>query len=160
VLTGKIKSAKQLEKILARLKGRGKRVVFTNGCFDLLHYGHVRYLEKARALGDVLVVGMNTDSSVRRLKGRCRPVVPGKYRSAVIAGLASVDYVVLFDEDTPYELIEQLKPDVLVKGADWKKGDIVGGDLVRSRGGKVATIVFEQGFSTTALIKKIAKSCQ
>jgi D-glycero-beta-D-manno-heptose 1-phosphate adenylyltransferase len=135
-------------------RGR-KRVVFTNGCFDLIHPGHVRYLRAAKALGDVLVVGLNSDASVRRLKGPERPLVPEKARAEVMAALEMVDYVTVFGEDTPFELISGLQPDVLVKGGDWKVDDIVGSDVVRARGGKVRSLRFAPGYSTTSLVKRI-----
>ncbi len=156
----KVRAARSLGALAKKLKRQGKRIVFTNGCFDLLHAGHVRYLEDARRLGDCLIVGLNTDASVRRLKGPGRPVSPEKDRAAVIAALASVDYVALFGDDTPRALIRLIEPDVLVKGADWNAKDIVGSDLVAGYGGKVKTIPFLKGRSTTALIKKIAKTAQ
>lgn len=153
----KIKSLNSLEKTIARLKAKGKTIVFTNGCFDLLHYGHIRYLEDAKQKGDVLVVGINSDASVKRIKGPARPIIKERYRAAVLAALESVDYVVLFNQETPLEVIRALKPDVLVKGADWDKHKIVGADLVSAYAGKVARIKFIPGCSTTGLIKKIAK---
>jgi rfaE bifunctional protein nucleotidyltransferase chain/domain len=139
-------------------KARGRRkVVFTNGCFDLLHPGHVRYLRAARALGDVLVVGLNSDASVRRLKGPERPLVAEKARAEVMAALEMVDGVIVFAEDTPRELITALQPDVLVKGGDWAVQDIVGSDVVRARGGKVRSLRFAPGYSTTALVERIRR---
>jgi len=158
LFASKIKTVPQLKKIICRLRKAGKSIVFTNGCFDLLHYGHVSYLEEAKAKGDILVVALNSDASVKRLKGNTRPVVCQKFRAAVIAALGSVDFVVIFDEDTPYSVISSLQPDVLVKGGDWKAKDIVGSDLVLARGGKVMSIRYVPGFSTTNLIKKIAKA--
>lgn len=152
MLSAKFLSNRRLEAAVRKLRASGRKVVFTNGCFDLLHYGHVCYLAKARAKGDCLVVGINSDASVSRLKGPKRPLVPQKQRALVLAALASVDYVTVFDQDTPYELISRLKPDVLVKGGDWKPRDIVGADVVKRSGGKVYSIRFEKGFSTTALI--------
>lgn len=134
---------------------REARLVFTNGCFDLLHPGHVAYLEAARALGDRLVVGVNTDASVRRLKGPSRPMVEEEARMRVLAGLASVDAVTLFDEDTPAELIAALRPDVLVKGGDYTPDRIVGRDQVEADGGEVKVIPFLPGYSTTALVRRI-----
>ena len=128
------------------------KVVFTNGCFDILHRGHVEYLAKAADMGDVLVVGLNTDASVRRLKGEGRPVNNEEARALVLASLSFVDAVVLFDEDTPYELIKAIRPDVLVKGADYKVEEIVGYDVVTSYGGKVVTVPLVEGFSTTAVL--------
>lgn len=129
--------------------------MFTNGCFDILHAGHVTYLEKAKRLGDILIVGLNSDSSVRRIKGPARPVTPEGDRARVIAALEAVDYVTLFSEDTPLTLIRELCPDILVKGADWKKDQIVGAKEVRSWGGKVKQIPLVPGRSTSAIIKKM-----
>ncbi len=140
---------------LAGLRARGGRVVFTNGCFDLLHPGHVRYLAAARALGDALVVGLNDDASVRRLKGPGRPILAAAERAEVLAALAAVDHVVLFAEDTPQRLIVELLPDVLVKGADWADADIVGGDEVRAAGGRVERIDLVPGVSTSELVRRI-----
>jgi rfaE bifunctional protein nucleotidyltransferase chain/domain len=131
------------------------KVVFTNGCFDIIHAGHVTYLSKARALGDCLVVGLNSDVSVKSIKGPDRPVNNERARAAVLSALACVDHVVLFQEDTPLDLIRCIRPDILVKGGDWAVGDIVGADVVRSSGGQVLTIPFEDGFSTTAIIDRI-----
>ena len=131
------------------------RVVFTNGVFDLLHRGHAEYLEDARALGDRLVVGVNTDASVRRLKGPSRPIVGEQDRAALVRALACVDLVVLFDDDTPQRLIEAVKPDVLVKGADYAPADIVGREFVESRGGRVTTIPLREGLSTSEIVKRI-----
>ncbi|MBF0482542.1 MAG: D-glycero-beta-D-manno-heptose 1-phosphate adenylyltransferase [Desulfovibrionaceae bacterium] len=134
----------------------GKTVVFTNGCFDLLHPGHVDLLARAAALGDLLIVGLNSDASVARLKGPSRPVTPFAERAYVLAGLASVDYVAGFEEDTPLALITELAPDVLVKGGDWPVPAIVGGEAVAARGGRVVSLPLLPGFSTTRLIEKIA----
>ncbi len=157
LLESKIKSLSQLKRILLSLKARHKKIVFTNGCFDLLHYGHATYLEAARKKGDILVVGINSDKSVKRIKGDKRPVVNEEERLRLVAALESVDYVVLFQEDTPLKTIKFLKPDILVKGADWPKGAIVGGDFVLKQGGKVMTIKLVKGYSTSNLIKKIAE---
>jgi rfaE bifunctional protein nucleotidyltransferase chain/domain len=137
------------------LRGRAGRVVFTNGVFDLLHPGHVRYLQQARAQGDALIVGVNADASVRRNKGEARPINPEAERAELVAALACVDAVVLFDEDTPAAIVHELQPDVLVKGADWPADQIVGRDTVEARGGRVVRIPVEQGFSTTAIIERI-----
>lgn len=134
--------------------GKSKRIVFSNGCFDILHRGHIEYLAKAAELGDCLVVGLNTDASVKRLKGASRPVQDESSRAIVLASLLFVDYVVLFDEDTPYELIKQLKPDILVKGSDYSEKNIVGADLVKQYGGQVLTIDLVDGYSTTNLLNK------
>lgn len=154
----KIKNLRELRKEISRLKAKGKRIAFTNGCFDLLHYGHVKYLEDAKRKGDILVVAINSDASVRKIKGKKRPLVHEKDRIRIIAALESVDYVVLFKEDSPIKIIKSLRPDILVKGADWSKNNIVGSDIVLSYGGSVYTIELIKERSTTNLIKKIAKS--
>ena len=141
-----------------RWKKEGKWLVFTNGCFDLLHRGHVEYLAKAASKGDVLVIGLNSDRSVSRLKGPGRPLVDERSRAMVLASLQFVTAVVLFDEDTPERLIEAIKPDLLVKGSDYQPGEIAGGSSVLARGGKVETIGLVAGYSTTALLEKIRKS--
>jgi D-beta-D-heptose 7-phosphate kinase/D-beta-D-heptose 1-phosphate adenosyltransferase len=149
----------ELEEAVARVHGlraRGLTIVFTNGVFDVLHPGHVRYLEQARALGDLLVVGINSDRSVRALgKGDGRPINQDVERAEVLAALRSVDVVVVFDEDTPYEIVSALQPDILVKGADWADGTIIGSDIVEARGGKVVRIPLANGYSTSRLIDKI-----
>ncbi|NLK49611.1 MAG: D-glycero-beta-D-manno-heptose 1-phosphate adenylyltransferase [Candidatus Cloacimonetes bacterium] len=155
MIKDKILTADQLAGILEDERQAGKRVVFTNGCFDLLHAGHAQYLEEARALGDILVLGLNDDASVRRLKGQSRPIVSETDRALLVAALTSVDYVCIFSEDTPYELIHKLQPDILVKGGDWQVADIVGADLVTSRGGSVHSLPFREGLSSTAIIAKI-----
>jgi rfaE bifunctional protein nucleotidyltransferase chain/domain len=143
----------KLKKILKRQPR--KKVVFTNGCFDILHYGHVKYLQRARSKGDLLVVGLNSDESVRRLKGAKRPLNTEKDRAAILAALSCVDFVVVFSDETPYKLIKTLEPRVLVKGGDWQKNKIVGADIVLRLGGKVLTIPAVKNRSTTNLIKKI-----
>lgn len=153
----KILSVAALQKKLASCRRRGEKVVFTNGCFDLLHYGHVSYLESARKKGGRLVVGVNSDASVRKLKGPKRPVNPQAHRMAVLAALECVDYVVMFSAETPLRLIARVKPDVLVKGADWKGKEVVGEDIVRKGGGRVVLIQYISGCSTTNLIKKIRR---
>ena len=134
-----------------------RRIVFTNGCFDLLHIGHVRYLEAARGCGDLLFVGLNADDSVRRLKGPGRPVVPEAQRARVLAALFCVDHVAIFEEDTPLNLISAVLPDVLVKGADWAAGDIVGADVVQGCGGEVVRVELEPDVSTTRIIERIRR---
>ncbi len=136
-------------------RATGKRIVFTNGVFDLLHPGHVRYLRQARALGDVLVVGLNSDRSVRAVKGPGRPITPEGERAEILSALDSVDAVVIFDEDTPHDIVAALRPDVLVKGADWAANAIVGRDIVEARGGTVVRVPVEQGYSTSAVLAKI-----
>jgi rfaE bifunctional protein nucleotidyltransferase chain/domain len=144
--------------LAARLRADGRVVVFTNGVFDLLHPGHVRYLQRARALGDALIVGVNADASVRRNKGDTRPVNPQQERAEVIAALACVEAVVIFDEDTPADIVRTLQPDILVKGADWPADQIVGRDTVEARGGRVVLVPIESGYSTTALIEHIRRN--
>ncbi|MCW3788622.1 D-glycero-beta-D-manno-heptose 1-phosphate adenylyltransferase [Plebeiibacterium sediminum] len=153
----KIVSAEKAKEIVSAWQSQGEKVVFTNGCFDLVHRGHVEYLAKAAEKGSKLVLGLNTDSSVQRLKGPSRPIVDEDSRAVLLAALGFIDVVVLFDEDTPYELIKTVQPDVLVKGADYKPEDIVGYDVVTGRGGSVETITFVEGFSTTNIIEKISE---
>jgi len=148
---GSVAAAKALA---ARVQTAGGLVVFTNGVFDLLHPGHVRYLQAARRLGDALILGVNSDRSVRANKGPERPINPEHERAEVLGALACVDLAVIFDEDTPYALISQLQPDVLVKGADWGEHDIVGRDVVEARGGRVVRMELSKGFSTTSLIER------
>lgn len=152
---GDIVSRRELVKAVGREARGSRRVVFTNGCFDLLHPGHVRSLDRGRSLGDLLVVGINSDASVRALKGPGRPVVSERERAEILAALASVDFVVIFDESTPRELIALLLPDVLVKGADWGAGAIVGREEVEAHGGKVVSIPLEPGYSTSNILEKI-----
>ncbi len=149
----KLKTRTALRKICSRLRADGKKIVFTNGCFDILHAGHVRYLERARRLGDVLIVGLNADRSVSSLKPG-RPVNSQKHRAEVLAALSSVDHIVIFSEKTPYALIKALRPDVLVKGGDWKKKDIVGSDIAR----ETRSLPYVKGLSTTGIIEKIRKA--
>ncbi len=151
----KIIGVKAIKPVISRLKKRGKRIVFTNGCFDIIHYGHIFYLEKARLLGDILIVGLNSDASVRRLKGEGRPVNSLRDRMRVLAALESVDYVLSFSQDTPLRLIKQILPDVLVKGGDWPVDKIAGADIVIGAAGQVVTIPLRKGRSTTSLIRKI-----
>jgi rfaE bifunctional protein nucleotidyltransferase chain/domain len=155
---GKIVSQDELILLITREKRNGRRVVFTNGCFDLLHPGHVRCLAEARALGDLLVVAVNSDRSVRGNKGPERPLVPQNDRAEVIAGLASVDYVTIFDEPTPRDLIARVLPAILVKGADWGPGEVVGREEVEAAGGRVVSIPLAPGYSTTGLLQKIRKA--
>lgn len=141
---------------------RGRKVIFTNGCFDLLHVGHVRYLTQAKLLGDLLVIGVNSDSSVRRLKGPERPVMCEAERMEMLLALKPVDYVFLFDEETPIELIRKIKPDILVKGGDWPVEKIVGADFVQTYGGQVISLPYIEGSSTTNIIEKVisSKACR
>jgi D-beta-D-heptose 7-phosphate kinase/D-beta-D-heptose 1-phosphate adenosyltransferase len=146
----KIIDRTRIRDVVLRLQKEGEKVVFTNGCFDLLHVGHIRYLNETKKLGDILVVGLNSDKSVSRIKPG-RPVTPEAQRAEVLSALSMIDFIVFFSEDTPYEIIREIKPDVLVKGADWKKEDIVGNDIVK----EVRTIPFVKGISTSAIIRKI-----
>ena len=151
----KITPRNELKATVDRLKREGKKVVFTNGCFDILHAGHTRYLREARKLGDALILALNSDSSVRSIKGPMRPIVPEAERAEVVAALDSVDYVTVFDELTPLELIEFLRPDVIVKGGDWAEKDIVGAETVRKWGGRVAIMPEIEGATTTNIIDKV-----
>ena len=153
----KIKRRSVLKAIVEGLKADGRRIVFTNGCFDLLHIGHIRYLEAARALGDCLVVGINTDESTRRLKGPERPLVPEFERAEVLAALQCVDYVTLFPEDTPVELISLLKPDIHVKGGDYRADVLPEAEAVRSYGGEIVILPLVEGRSTTEIVNRILK---
>jgi D-beta-D-heptose 7-phosphate kinase/D-beta-D-heptose 1-phosphate adenosyltransferase len=154
----KIKNLDVLAHLIAQERSRGKQVVFTNGCFDLLHVGHVKYLQKARGLGDLLVVGLNSDASVRRLKGEHRPLIEESERAHILAALDCIDYVVLFDEDTPLTVIEALVPAVLAKGADYKIEEVVGREVVEAGGGRVELVQFVDGRSTSRIIDKILAS--
>ena len=160
ILSQKIFSDANTEAVsmLQNWKKEGKKIVFTNGCFDLLHIGHVLYLQEAKALGDILVVGLNTDASVARLKGAHRPIKDQYNRSHILAALSSVDMVILFDEETPILLVEKTLPDVLVKGGDWSAAQIVGSDIVIANGGSVRSLQFVEGYSTTLLEQKIKNS--
>ena len=154
----KVKSVQAAVRAVRRAQAAGRKVVFTNGCFDLLHRGHIRYLEQARSLGDLLVVALNSDASVRRLKGAGRPVVPADQRAEVLAALAAVDLVLIFGGLDPGEVIRTLRPDVLVKGGDWPVDQIVGAGFVRGTGGVVRSLPYVEGASTTALIRRLASA--
>jgi D-glycero-beta-D-manno-heptose 1-phosphate adenylyltransferase len=156
----KIKTAAELRPLLAILRSAGKKIVFTNGCFDIIHTGHTRYLEKARSYGDMLIVAVNSDSSVRAIKGKKRPINPEAERMEVLAALKSVDFVTLFSEPDPHRVISELEPDVLVKGGDWPIEKIIGRDVVVARGGKVVNVPYVEGASTTGIIDKILKTCK
>jgi len=155
---GKIKSPTQLRKIRARLRGQGRTVVFTNGCFDLLHGGHVALFKKAKACGDVLIVALNTDASVRKLKGPARPIFPLKERLEVLAAIEDIDYLTWFPEAAPRRIIGALLPDVLIKGGDWGTGEIVGRAEVEAAGGRVVRAPYLKGHSSTNIIRKILKN--
>jgi rfaE bifunctional protein nucleotidyltransferase chain/domain len=152
---GKLKSIDEIAEIAAAARKHGQRVVFTNGCFDLLHRGHVHILRQAKAAGDLLIVGVNTDRSVKSIKGAARPVVSEIDRVELIAAMEMVDYVVLFDEPDPTKLIAAIKPEVLAKGGDWSSDQIVGRELVEQHGGRIAVIPYLKGFSTTEIIERI-----
>jgi D-beta-D-heptose 7-phosphate kinase/D-beta-D-heptose 1-phosphate adenosyltransferase len=152
---GKLRSLGELVAIVRQRRALGDRIVFTNGCFDLLHRGHTRLLQQARALGDMLIVGLNSDASVRCLKGPSRPVLSQDERAELLSALAAVDYVVIFEEADPSRVIDTLEPDLLVKGADWAKQEVVGRETVERRGGQVVTIPLVEGASTTSLLRRI-----
>jgi D-beta-D-heptose 7-phosphate kinase/D-beta-D-heptose 1-phosphate adenosyltransferase len=154
----KILDRQSLKDALDRLRAGGKRIAFTNGCFDILHVGHVRYLREAKKAADVLVVALNSDRSVRSIKGERRPIVPAEERADVMAALEMVDYVTLFDEETPGELIAFLEPDVLVKGGDWSVETVVGREVVERRGGRVVIVPLTEGASTTNVIGKVLEA--
>jgi rfaE bifunctional protein nucleotidyltransferase chain/domain len=154
---GRVVQLKGLIRIRNKAKRERKKVVFTNGCFDLLHRGHAEYLKKAKSLGDILVVGVNSDPSVRKIKGKGRPITSERERSYLLASLASVDFVIIFQEQTPEKLISSIQPDILVKGGDYKKDEILGRKTVLGSGGKVLTIPFVKGYSTKKLIQRIQR---
>jgi rfaE bifunctional protein nucleotidyltransferase chain/domain len=151
----KVKSLDELETLTAAARTNGKIVVFTNGCFDLLHRGHIYLLREAKALGDLLVVAINSDQSVKAIKGPTRPILAETDRLELIASMEMVDYVVLFDEPDPYNIISILRPHILVKGGDWSAEEVIGGDLVQGNGGKVVVVPYLKGFSTTEIIAKL-----
>lgn len=157
IIESKIKRPAELVNIMSGFRKQGKKIVFTNGCFDILHYGHVNYLQSAKEISDILIVAINSDSSVRRLKGKKKPVINLKNRMRVIAALESVDFVTCFTQDTPLNLIKLLRPAIVVKGRDWNKNKIVGKDVVESYGGEVITLPFIKGLSTSKIIKGLSK---
>jgi rfaE bifunctional protein nucleotidyltransferase chain/domain len=152
---GKLKSLEELKSIALQAKARGQKIVFTNGCFDILHRGHLHLLREAKALGDLLIVAVNSDRSVQQIKGSARPVISEAGRAELIAALEMVDYVTLFDGLDPRRLIEEIHPDILVKGGDWRKDQVVGADFVERGGGRVAVIPYLKGFSTTKIIERV-----
>ncbi|MBT5419524.1 MAG: D-glycero-beta-D-manno-heptose 1-phosphate adenylyltransferase [Candidatus Cloacimonetes bacterium] len=154
-MNNKLKTWEEITDISRKLKEQSKTIVFTNGCFDILHAGHAKYLAEAKKLGNILILGLNSDSSVKRLKGNDRPVNNEQDRAVVLSALCSVSYIVVFDEDTPYELINNIKPNILVKGGDWKPEDIVGHDIVSSYNGRVMSLSFIEGKSTTDIVNKL-----
>lgn len=152
-----LKDWNEIAAIAAAAKKLDRKIVFTNGCFDIIHAGHVRYLQEAKSLGDLLIIGLNSDHSVKRLKGPQRPLHQEIDRAAVLCALRAVDYVVVFEQDTPYDLIKNIKPNILVKGGDWQIEDIVGHDIVQAAGGKVFSLSYYQGNSTSSIIDKIKR---
>ncbi len=153
----KLKTLKELKAIVKQLKKEKKRIVFTNGCFDLLHPGHIYYLKEAKKRGNILILGLNSDASVRKLKGKGRPLISQKGRVSILSSLDFIDYITIFSERTPERLIKEIIPDILVKGGDYKKEEVVGSKFVESKGGKVIIIPYLKGYSTTNLIKKIVR---
>lgn len=158
IIHRKILSRSQIDQTLAYWRFKDKRIVFTNGCFDLIHLGHIDYLAKAADLGDILIIGLNTDTSTRKLKGPGRPINDEHSRAMILASFFFVDAIILFDEETPYELIQQIQPDILVKGADYEPEDIIGYDIIMAKGGKVETIPFLPGYSTSNIEKRVRNS--
>ena len=154
----KLKSLEEIKAIVNQARNNGKRVAFTNGCFDLLHRGHVHVLRQAKACGDLLIVGINSDESVKQIKGAARPVLPESDRCELLGAMEMVDYVILFNEPDPHNLISALRPDVLVKGGDWNAGKIIGADVVEETGGRVVVVPYIKGFSTTEIIERIKNS--
>jgi rfaE bifunctional protein nucleotidyltransferase chain/domain len=155
----KIKSQPDMKAFVEGVKGGGKRVVFTNGCFDILHHGHIHYLSESKSFGDYLIVGLNSDRSIKNIKGKHRPLLPQRARAELLAALCFVDGVVIFDENSPLAIIECLQPHVLVKGADWSEDEIVGADIVKKAGGEVRRIPLVPGVSTSEIIRRIATHC-
>jgi rfaE bifunctional protein nucleotidyltransferase chain/domain len=154
-VSGKLKNLNEIADIAAQARKNGQSIVFTNGCFDILHRGHVHILREARACGDLLIVGINSDRSVKSIKGASRPILPETDRVELIGAMEMVDYIVLFDDPDPYRLIAAIKPNVLAKGGDWNADKIVGADVVAENGGRIAVIPYLQGFSTTEIIERI-----
>lgn len=154
----KIKTLPGLKRVLKNTEAKNKSVVFTNGCFDILHVGHINYLNRAKALGDILIIGLNSDKSIKKLKGESRPIVTQRNRALVLSALSAVDFIVIFNNLTPLSLIKAIKPDILVKGGDWKVKDIVGAKFVQSYEGVVKSLPYIRGFSTKSIIKKIKSS--
>ncbi len=155
---GEILSRDTLKEVVERERTAGKKIVFTNGCFDLIHVGHVRYLREAKEKGDLLIVAVNSDRSVRKLKGAGRPIIPEQERAEIVSALVSVDYVVIFPGETPAEIIDVLRPDILVKGGDYRKEDIVGRETVEANGGEVITVPLVEGHSTKGLLEQIIQN--
>ena len=158
IINLKILDDKSLNQQLVIWRFLSKKIVFTNGCFDIIHLGHIDYLSKAKDLGDILLIGLNTDDSVKRLKGNNRPINNQQERAVLLASLQFIDGIILFNEDTPHDLIKKTKPDILVKGSDYKKEEIVGADVIKNTGGEIITIDFLEGYSTTSILDKIRKN--
>ena len=154
-MKNKLKTWEEIISIIKELKSQNKKIIFTNGCFDILHSGHVQYLAEAKELGDILILGLNSDSSVKRLKGKNRPINNEIERATVLSALCTVSYIVIFEEDTPYMLINHIKPNILVKGGDWKPEEIVGSDIVSSYNGEIKSLSYIDGKSTTDIINKL-----
>ena len=154
-MVGKLKTLGEIKKTVARLKKKKRKIVFTNGCFDILHYGHIKYLEKCKRLGDVLIIGLNSNLSVKKIKGKGRPIMGQKERASILSALEFVDYITIFDEKTPKTLIKEITPGILAKGGNWRKTDIVGRSHVERHGGRVVTIPFVKGYSTTSILARI-----
>ena len=150
-----ISNIRRLKSLLNKLKNENKKIVFTNGCFDIIHSGHIYYLKEAKTFGDILVVALNSDNSIKRIKGKNRPIISEKNRLIIMESLYFVDYVTIFNEDTPYNLIKEITPNILVKGGDWEINKIVGKDIVEKNGGKVINIPYQKGISTTEIINRI-----
>ena len=157
-MSGKLKSLEEIKAVVVDARTNGKKVAFTNGCFDLLHRGHVHVLREARACADLLIVGVNSDQSVKQIKGSARPVLPESDRCELLGAMEMVDYVILFNEPDPYSVISAIRPDVLVKGGDWNTNKIIGADLVEEAGGAVVVVPYVKGFSTTEIIERIKNS--
>ncbi|RKY44693.1 MAG: D-glycero-beta-D-manno-heptose 1-phosphate adenylyltransferase [Candidatus Omnitrophota bacterium] len=157
-MSSKVIKVSKLASLVKTLKKKKKKIVFTNGCFDLIHPGHIKLLSSAKKYGEVLILGLNSDSSIRKIKGEKRPIFKEKERIEILSAITYIDYIVVFKEETPFKLIKIIKPDVLVKGGDWKEKDIVGADFVKKQGGKVIRIKLKKGYSTTTLIEKIKKN--
>ena len=157
-MVSKVIKVSKLAYLVKTLKKKKKKIVFTNGCFDLIHPGHIKLLSSAKKQGEVLILGLNSDSSIRKIKGEKRPILKEKERVEILSAITYIDYIVVFKEETPFKLIKIIKPDVLVKGGDWKEKDIVGADFVKKQGGKVIRIKLKKGYSTTTLIEKIKKN--
>lgn len=157
-MKNKVKKLNELIEIVQNLKEQGKKIVFTNGCFDILHIGHIRYLKKAKSLGDILIVGVNSDKSVKRIKSEKRPIISQSDRVEMLSEFLFIDFIIIFEQETPLTIIKKILPDVLVKGGDWQIKDIVGNDVVKAIGGKVLSIPLTKGKSTSNIIEKIIQS--